>query len=883
MIKTNSVNSILRVSFATLAILSSSVSAKMPEFSDIGGRTDREGIEFLKQSGIVNGYADGTFKPEQHITRAEFTKIILETAQIPISDCSKKEVLNISSIFSDVSSENWFAKYVCSAQKSGLINGYKDRTFKPNQEINFVESAKIITLAQNEKFIDLKKIEKKLDDQSLNLHWYNKYITALEEENAINKNELPAKEEAFTRGQMADVVWRLATGKEIVETTEPLQINSCEQLKKQLEKSQLRNNGVNSFNTFGENTLLRGNIDLAPQTSMMKSSDASDFSTTNIQEFGVDEADIVKNDGSHIFFARGNDVRIVKAYPQNEMKEDAVITVDDMNIQELFLDKNTLVLIGNRNAKHLEIMYQKKMIAPGEYYPNQYKNFTEVRVFDISDRTHPVQTRKVSVEGNIVSSRKINDIVYLITNNYLYNYSTKNPLPEFSDNGAISRITKCDQISYFPNFTSQNLTTISAINVKNTEEKVSFKNILGAGNNIYSSAKNLYVIQSDSKQKFVTDQDDEGNTDAFWDWENISRISKFSLDKTNVEFVAQGEINGGVLNKYSMSEFDNHFRIATHTNGENIVSILNENLEKTGEITGIAKGEQIKSVRFMGKRGFVVTFRNTDPLFVLDLDTKNPKITGELKIPGWSDYLHPIDENYLIGFGKEVSEEAENSERFTWDMQKGMKLSIFDVSDIANPKEIHKTVIGDRGTESEILRNPKALFFDKERKLLGFPIRIMQIENKTEREDLYKKCQETGDREYCVTQYRWKQPKNVFTGAQLYSFDINSGFKLLGAVSHFPEYKTDYWDNSYIIKRLIRIGENMYSISNDMIKGLDMNLKKDTSKEVLFVKAGKCSEIQDVSSCMNRSDCEPLFAPNPECNSGVICTQEAVFDSCGDI
>jgi len=906
---TQKTNILLGFSIATFA-LASSVFAFTPvdgTFSDIGGRDDRQGIEFLKKNGVIKGYDDGTYKPEQSITRAEFTKIVIETTNIPLKKCKPSEVQKISSIFSDVNAEDWFAKYICSANKSGLINGYDDGTFKPNNQINFVESAKIITLAQDEKFINLAKIEADLNENSDNPEWFAKYIVALENENAIDLNLMPEYENSFSRGQMADVIWRLSTGTEIVNTTEPLEINSCATLEKQLQKSQRRNNvGIDTRIKMDVKEVRTESItlDSAPMLKSMYTASAGDtssddFSTTNIQEFGVDEADIIKNDGSHIFFARGEDVRIVKAYPQNEMKEDAVITVPNMRITELFLDGNTLVLIGNKNEqshhRDEEIMLQK---MSSSYY--NYSNFTEVRVFDISDRTNPKQTRSVSIEGNIISTRKIEDIVYLVTNNYLYNYTQDSQLPRFSDNGAISHIAKCDQISYFPNFTSQNLTTVSAINIKNIEEKVAFKNILGAGRNIYSSAKNLFIIQSDSAQEFVTEEKN-GISVAYWDWKNISRISKFSLDGTNVEFVAQGEVKGNVLNQYSMSEYDNHFRIATHTNGnwrngtnnsENIVSILNENLEKTGEITGIAKGESIKSVRFMGKRGFVVTFKTTDPLFVIDMSPENPQILGELKIPGWSDYLHPIDENYLIGFGKEVSEEAIDADRLTWDMQKGMKISIFDVSDLKNPKEIHKTVIGDRGTKSEILRNPKALFFDAERKLIGFPIRINKIKKEEDNgycisEESICECKvlDNGDT-ICPSCQPICEPqaeiKNVFTGAQLYSFDINTGFILQGAVSHFPYYETEYWNNSYIIKRLVRIGENMYSISNDMIKGLDMKLKKDTSKEVLFVKAGTCSEIKDISSCMNRNDCEPIFVPFA-CDEGTICIQQAIFDSCAKI
>ena len=910
---TQKTNIFIGTSLTTLALVSSSVFAAQA-FSDIGGRADTEAIEYLKQRYIVNGFKDGTYKPEQPITRAEFTKILLNTAQISINKCSKKEVNNISTIFSDVNSSDWFAEYVCTAQKSGLVKGYNDNTFRPNVAINVAESAKIITLSQGEKLIDITSAEKEAGE---NAQWFEKYIIALQNENAINSDLIGDENSSLNRGAMADIIWHVSTGKEVTETNEPLEISSCAVLEKQINKSKQRNSGGMYFRNnipMDSVSVMESDNFSPPSKALFKSKSitteslggtepADDFSTTNIQEIGVDEADIIKNDGSHIFIARNGEIRIVKAYPQNEMTEDAVISINNMHIKELFLSGDTLVATGYKKAlpytnKELKM---KKIASP---YYNSIS--TEVRVFDISDRKNPIETRSVSLEGHIVSSRKIGDILYLITNQDLYNYSTKDQLPAFSDNGAISQIAKCDQISYFPNFTSQNLTTIAAINVKNTEEKITFKSILGAGNNIYSSLHNLFIVQSDSKQEFITNQQGS-NTVAYWDWKNISRISKFSLNKTSVDFVAQTEVDGSVLNKYSMSEFEDNFRIATHVNSQwrnrttdpsyNIVTILDKNLKKSGEIRNIAEGENIKSVRFMGNRGFVVTFKSIDPLFVIDMNPTNPKIVGELKIPGWSDYLHPIDENYLIGFGKEVNAESANNERLTWDMLMGMKISIFDVSDLKNPKEIHKTVIGDKGTDSEILRNPKALFFDAERKLIGFPVQITKIIPNNQEfckpiEPQVCECKTLDDGNTvcpscpaitatdCIDMP--EETKRVFSGAQLYSFDIHSGFKLEGAVSHFPDYIKIYWDYAYTIKRLVRIGENMYSISNDMIKGLDMHLKKDTSKEVLFTKAGTCSEIEDVSSCMNRQECEPLFVQYP-CDEGAICIQQAIFDSCAKI
>ncbi len=889
----------LGLSIATFT-LSSFVSATMGmAFPDIGGRNDRKAIEFLTSQGILNGYTDGTYKPEKSISRAEFTKILLETAQIPLKQCTATEIKNITSLFSDVSPKEWFAPYICTAQKSGIIHGYSDKTFKPNKPINVAESAKIITLAHN--LPDIHTIEQNIHKYSNNPQWFTKYIIALRNENAIDPFHIPNENEKLSRGQMADIVWRLITGMEITNTNDPQTISSCTHLEKELTKAQKRQYGAHNLMYYQDNEIDNNLIEIqpfiqkrndteimeaTPNTTLFENNSSNDYSQTNIQESGVDEADIVKNDGSHIFIARDHDIRIIKAYPQNEMKEDAVINIDDMSIiTDLFLSQNTLVVIGentlNQSPKNTDPIFYKRNILPPNY-TNTHS--IEIRIFDVSDKTQPVLKRNISLHGDIISSREINDTLYIVTKQNLYNYTTNKSLPSFSDNGSKSPMVSCNQISYFPNFTSQNLTTIASINIKNNNKKIHFTSFLGAGNTIYMSLHNLYVVQSDTIQKFITHEIPSTpytpqKTESYWDWQTISRISKFALKTNNVDFIGQTEIPGTVLNQYSMSEFENHFRIATHINriwkngeyhSENNITIFDENLHNTGTITGIAPDEQIKSVRFMGNRGFVVTFKNTDPLFVIDMNPTNPKIVGELKIPGWSDYLLPIDDQYLIGFGKEVSEKAINTQRLTWDMIKGMKLSMFDVSDIHHPKEIHKIVIGDRDTTSDILYNPKALFFDAKRKLIGFPIRIYkQIETKNDCKSSIEKC---------VVSYT--TTKNIFTGAHLYSFDIHTGFTLQGAISHFPTYDVKHIDNSYVVKRLVRIKDMMYSISENMIKGLDLHLK--VNKEIRFTPHTTCSEIKDISNCMNRSDCEPVFRPN-QCDKNGICLKVSVFDKCQSI
>ena len=174
-----------------------------------------------------------------------------------------------------------------------------------------------------------------------------------------------------------------------------------------------------------------------------------------------------------------------------------------------------------------------------------------------------------------------------------------------------------------------------------------------------------------------------------------------------------------------MDEYEQHFRIATTTRqvwdsdkmSSNNVYILDDELDVVGELEDLAPGEKIYSVRFMGKKGYIVTFKKIDPLFVIDLsDHSNPLVLGKLKIPGYSDYLHPYDENHLIGIGKdtvEAADELTESRGLDFGWYQGVKMAIFDVTDVENPIELHKVVIGDRGTDSPVLYDHKAFLFDR--------------------------------------------------------------------------------------------------------------------------------------------------------------------------
>ncbi|HHY22973.1 MAG TPA: copper amine oxidase, partial [Clostridiaceae bacterium] len=305
--------------------------------------------------------------------------------------------------------------------------------------------------------------------------------------------------------------------------------------------------------------------------------------------------------------------------------------------------------------------------------------------------------------------------------------------------------------------------------------------------------------------------------------EENTMIYKFALGKGNVIYRSKGEVPGRILNQFSMDENGKFFRIATTTGqiwrddeftSKNNIYILNDVLDIKGKIEDIAPGEQIYSVRFMGDRAYMVTFRTVDPLFVIDLkDPEKPKILGALKIPGYSDYLHPYDENHIIGFGKDTVELKGQAYYL------GMKIALFDVTDVSNPIQKFTENIGDRGTESEILRNHKALLFSKEKGLMAFPVTVMEVKGKN-------KFMDNGFPEY---------GQFSFQGAYVYNIDLVNGFTLKGRITHLSKDDylrsgTGWYDSDKNISRLLYIKDNLYTLSNSIIKANELENLEDRNQ-----------------------------------------------------
>ena len=257
-----------------------------------------------------------------------------------------------------------------------------------------------------------------------------------------------------------------------------------------------------------------------------------------------------------------------------------------------------------------------------------------------------------------------------------------------------------------------------------------------------------------------------------------------------------------------MDEYKGNLRIATTSYNrkyetENNIYILDKDLNEIGYLEGLAKEENIYSVRFMGKTGYVVTFKQVDPLFVIDLSNpEKPEVKGKLKIPGYSSYLHPYDDTHVIGIGKNTEETEYGSTVNT-----NMKMSMFDVSDLENPKEMFSVSIGGKGTYSEILNNHKALFFNKEKNLIGFPITIY-------------------DENISNTDYR---SRTKMQGAIIYEINLDKKeFKEKGTISIKNDESGYYsYDYSKVITRLIYIGNKIYALSDSIMKVVDIDSLKE--------------------------------------------------------
>lgn len=560
------------------------------------------------------------------------------------------------------------------------------------------------------------------------------------------------------------------------------------------------------------------------------------YSTTNIQVAGVDEPDIVKTDGTYLYVVANQTVYIIKAYPPAEATILSRITITNVTISNIFIRGDRLVIFGDSGGS-----YAYPLLGGDAKVAVDSLNIwwggvsqTVIDIYDIGDRSNPVLTKDVRIDGGYFDARLIDEYVYVVATEYTYdiyravdekNYTLT--VPKISIDEENTTIPPTDIYYVDVPELSDTMTHVISINLDNNivDEK-SF--MLGSSQTMYVSRNNIFLASAHYPYYPILYM--QRTTSSSASEQETTILHKISINTGNITYIAQGEVPGHILNQFSMDEHNGFFRIAT-TSGNNWnegsqtsnnIYILDETLNQVSKIENIAPGESIYAARFLGDRAYLVTFVQVDPLFTVDLsDPYNPRILGELKIPGYSEYLHPYDETHIIGIGKEVDPSIDAEKVHTpgavyYTAILGLKLALFDVSDIEHPVEEAKVVIGNRGTDSPALYDHKAFLFDKDKQLLVIPVSLYEITQKT--------LDTVNDSNITEFQPDWGQ--FTFQGAYIYRLSLESGFEYKGRITHqTPEemqHPSDYywyWGSSNTdITRTLYIGDVLYTVSDSMVK-----------------------------------------------------------------
>ena len=570
------------------------------------------------------------------------------------------------------------------------------------------------------------------------------------------------------------------------------------------------------------------------------------FSTTNLQETGVDESDVFKSDGTNFYIAQGDTLRIVRATPTSEMRELGQLKFGD-RIDSLYLfggkvivllEKNNFVLMAGVTPTTAGAEATADIASPMMWPPYDVRATVSVAAVDVSDPANPAVAARNDLDGVLVSSRLTNGHLVLVLTYEpslptvvaplsIATMSLTDVLPKM-DVGQGPAVLVPPEDWYHPlspdGYFATMVVTLDAADVTTV---VGSTAVMAGAGTIYSSTEALYLTDTTY---------DENNS-----FRETTAIHKLAYNEQGVaEYVASGSVPGRLLNQFSLSEFGGNLRVATQVDdvrffggpilfGEGAVGIAvaeasmsssdavttqtaqtaadvptgpynavyvvapnADKLDVVGRLENIAPGEQLYAARFLDKHAFLVTFRQIDPLFVLDLtDPNSPKSVGELMIPGYSDYLHPYGDNLLIGVGR-------STETSPWGgvVRNGLQLSLFDVSDWTNPTLVQQLDLGGYGSESDVSVTHKAFTFLPDQGLLAIPAVLYP----------------TGYDPYIDSVYVGPS----FDGALVYQVSP-TGFAAKGRVSSVVY--TDAYGMTYVQwRRAAFIGQTAYAVTSDGVR-----------------------------------------------------------------
>ncbi|MFF5994138.1 beta-propeller domain-containing protein [Lysinibacillus sp. KU-BSD001] len=512
---------------------------------------------------------------------------------------------------------------------------------------------------------------------------------------------------------------------------------------------------------------------------------AVSHSETNNQVDGIEEGDVTVTDGKYIYTMTDQTVFITDA---KQLKVVSKIELKDVYPSKLLLHDNKLIVLYDQ--------YTESRTKEG-YYTGAM--MTKMAMYDVTNHQKPKLVREVGQEGHAVGVREYKDVLYIVTNtapNYwlLREEEEVELRPQlFDSNDASVTHAALDSIRLFPGSKEANYTIVSAIDLHHYETaEFKAQTFLGAGSGMYMSTEAIYMTAPNYRA--FAPKTIRATTEIAFSMQSNTELYKFAIDGTKIELTARTTLEGTVLNQFSMDEYNGYFRVATTTgsasgreaNSNNHLIIYDERLNEVGKLTDLARGERIYSVRFMGEKAYIVTFKETDPLFVIDVaDPTNPNVLGELKIPGFSNYLHPLDENHLIGIGYDTKIEVDSYSKQPMVYTMGMKVSLFDVTDVAHPIEVDNEIIGGRGTYSDVQHDHKALYRDTANGHYGFPIAI------------------------------YDQDGYIGSGALVYHI-TPEGIELAGDLVTKAKNE-QYEDWRKMVKRLLYIEDTLYTVANNEI------------------------------------------------------------------
>lgn len=500
---------------------------------------------------------------------------------------------------------------------------------------------------------------------------------------------------------------------------------------------------------------------LASPGATAPSAETKSFSGTNIQELGVDEADIVKTDGQTMYVVGQTAIQVIDVRLPSSARLLQPITVKGA-IDNLYLYNNQLIILYKQQTWFGEPWLvdapTTMMIGICREIPINSK--FGIQVYDVSDPSNPVFKQDTVIDGHLVSSRLTGGKLHLISQflpelpplQIVYDGTEQDRLLSEQKNAALVEPLTLD--SFIPSYTLQDQTgasiktgrlvqasqfyypqipdgsgivTITSFDLNVQPTTMHSVGIVANAHTIYASTQSLYLAAArwNAVQPLL-----DGSIDTEPQYLYSTVIHKFDISGAQVVSVGSGIVPGTVLDQFSMSEHQDVLRVATTTSptttrqtSSNVYTLAptTTGLAVLGKVEGLAPGETLYAARFIDQRGFLVTFVKVDPLFTIDLtNPSQPFVAGELKVPGFSEYIHPLGADHLLTIGKDTAEQ----DGITW--HQGLQLSIFDVSDFANPQLRHLEKIGERGSYSEALYNHKAFTFWPERNLLAIPASVTE-------------------------------------------------------------------------------------------------------------------------------------------------------------